>query len=85
MVDRILQVVLARAAETNGRRITRIDLEAGPLSGVVPDSLRFHWADLAAGTIAADADLVVASTDDLVELRLVSFEVEDEPGEVART
>jgi Zn finger protein HypA/HybF involved in hydrogenase expression len=85
MVDRILQVVLARAAETNGRRITRIDLEAGPLSGVVQDSLRFHWADLAAGTIAADADLVVAPTDDLVELRLVSFEVEDEPGEVART
>lgn len=85
MVDRILEVVLARATEAGARRVTRINLEAGPLSGVADESLRFHWADHAAGTIAAEAELVVAPTDDLVELRLVSFEVEDGASEVAAT
>jgi hydrogenase nickel incorporation protein HypA/HybF len=77
MVDRILEVVLARAAEAGAARVTRISLEAGPLSGVADEALRFHWAEHAAGTIAEDAELVVAPTDDLIELRLVSFEVDD--------
>lgn len=77
MVDRILEVVLARAAEVGAGRITEISLEAGPLSGVADEALRFHWAQHAAGTIAEGADLVVTPTDDLIELRLVSFEVED--------
>ena len=76
MVDRILEVVLARAAEAGAPRITAIHLQAGPLSGVSEDSLRFHWAEHAAGTAAEAADLRVTSTDDLIELRLVSIEVE---------
>lgn len=77
MVDRILEVVLARAAEAGAGRVTRISLEAGPLSGVAEEALRFHWAEHAAGTIAEGAELVVAPTDELIELRLVSFEAED--------
>jgi Zn finger protein HypA/HybF involved in hydrogenase expression len=77
MVDRILEIVLARAAEAGGGRVTRIRLEAGPLSGVADEALRFHWAEHAAGTTAEGAVLEVAPTDDLIELRLVSFEMDD--------
>lgn len=77
MVDRILEVVLARATEAGAGQVTRIHLEAGPLSGVAEEALRFHWAEHAAGTIAERADLVVSPTDELIELRLVSFEVDD--------
>jgi Zn finger protein HypA/HybF involved in hydrogenase expression len=80
MVDRILEVVLAKAVEAGAGRVTRIHLEAGPLSGVAEEALRFHWEEHAAGTIAEGADLVVSPTDDLIELRLVSFEVHDAPG-----
>jgi Zn finger protein HypA/HybF involved in hydrogenase expression len=81
MVDRILEVVLARAAEAGASRITRIHLEAGPLSGVSDEALRFHWAEHAAGTAAEGATLVVDPTDDLVELRLVSIDVDGDEGE----
>jgi Zn finger protein HypA/HybF involved in hydrogenase expression len=77
MVDSILTVVLAKAVEAGAARVTRIHLQAGPLSGVAEEALRFHWAEHAAGTIAQGADLVVSPTDELIELRLVSFEVED--------
>ncbi len=83
MVDRILEIVLARAAEAGATRVTQIQLEAGPLSGVADEALRFHWAEHAAGTIAEGAELVVSPTDDLIELRLVSFEVEEPAGGVA--
>lgn len=78
MVDRILEIVLARAAEAGASRISAIHLQAGPLSGVSEEALRFHWAEHAAGTAAEGADLHVAPTDDLVELRLLSIEVADE-------
>ncbi len=81
LVDRILEVVLARAAEAGAPRITAIHLEAGPLSGVSEDALQFHWEEHAAGTAAEAADLRVTSTDDLIELRLMSIEVEGgDPG-----
>ncbi|MFH1474511.1 MAG: hydrogenase/urease maturation nickel metallochaperone HypA [Chloroflexota bacterium] len=76
MVDRILEVVLARAAEADARRVTEIHLQAGPLSGVSEEALRFHWAEHAAGTAAEGAELRVSATDDLVELRLLSIDVE---------
>jgi Zn finger protein HypA/HybF involved in hydrogenase expression len=77
MVDRILEVVLARAGEAGAGKVTRIHLEAGPLSGVADEALRFHWAEHAAGTIAEGAELIVSPTDDLIELRLVSFVADD--------
>ncbi len=78
MVDGILEVVLARAKEAGASRITTIQLEAGPLSGVSEDALRFHWAEHAAGTLAEHATLVVGETEDLIELRLISIDVESD-------
>ena len=54
---------IQRVAEENGARsVTRIELSIGPLSGVEPDLLRNAYPMAAAGTIAADAELVITIT-----------------------
>jgi hydrogenase nickel incorporation protein HypA/HybF len=55
----LLQQLQDLAAERNARRITRIELSIGPLSGVEADLLRNAWPIACAGTIAVDAELVI--------------------------
>ena len=45
------------AEREHARRITRVLLRIGPLSGVVPDLLRHAFPVAAAGTVAEDATL----------------------------
>ena len=78
IVDRILDIVVARAAEAGALRITSIDLEAGALARVSEESLRFHWEQRAAGTPAEGAVLHVVETDEPTDLRLISIDVEGE-------
>ncbi len=40
-------------------RIGAVHLRVGALTGVVPDCMRFYFAQLAAGTPAADAELLI--------------------------
>jgi len=83
IADRILDIVVARAAEAGALRITSIQLEAGVLAGVSEDALRFHWEQHAVGTPAEGAVLHLVQTEEPTDLRLVSIEVEDEAGDAA--
>ena len=47
------------AAERHAHRVTRIVLRIGPLSGIEPALLRRAYPLAAAGTVAADAELVI--------------------------
>ena len=76
IADRILDIVVARAAEAGALRITSIHLEAGVLAGVSEDALRFHWEQHAAGTPAEGAVLHLVQTDEPTDLRLVAIDVE---------
>jgi hydrogenase nickel incorporation protein HypA/HybF len=76
IADRILDIVVARAAEAGALRITSIHLEAGALAGVSEDALRFHWEQHAAGTPAEGAVLHLVQTDEPTDLRLVAIDVE---------
>ena len=58
--------VEAIAAKNRARRVARIELEVGPLSGVEPDLLRRAYPLATAGTIAADAELVIETPDVVV-------------------
>ena len=55
----LLEQVQAIAAERGASRVTRIELQVGPLSGVESDLLRHAWPMAAAGTLAADAEFIV--------------------------
>ena len=59
----LLQQLQDIAAERDARRITRIDLSIGPLSGVEPNLLRNAWPIACAGTIAVDAELAIEASD----------------------
>ena len=81
IVDRILDIVVARAAEDGAQRIVSIHLEAGVLAGVSEEALRFHWEQHAAGTPAEGAELHLVEIDEPTDLRLVSIEVEGVAGD----
>lgn len=54
------------AAQNQAGRVARIELEVGPLSGVEPDLLRRAYPLAIAGTVAADAELVIDIPDVVV-------------------
>lgn len=59
----IMQSALTSATDelrkSGARKITRIRLRVGVLSGVVPEALEFAFAALRTGTPAAEADLEI--------------------------
>ncbi len=54
------------AAQNRAGRVARIELLVGPLSGVDPDLLRRAYPLATAGTVAADAELVIQTADVVV-------------------
>lgn len=48
---------MQHAREANAQRVTRIRVIIGALSDATPESIRFYFDSLAAGTIAEGADL----------------------------
>ncbi len=58
----ILDIVLEAAAGSEAAAVVRIKLQVGEMTGVEPEALTFCFAALAAGTVAADAQLDVAVT-----------------------
>jgi hydrogenase nickel incorporation protein HypA/HybF len=55
----MMELVFDNAALNNAKKITRVDLVVGNLSGVAPDSLAFCFDALKNGTIAGDAVLAI--------------------------
>lgn len=55
----LLDNVLSIAEERDARRVTRIELTVGPLSGIEIDLLENAWPIASAGTLADGADFVV--------------------------
>lgn len=62
----LLEQVQAIAADRGAVRVTRIELQVGPLSGVESDLLRSAWPLASAGTIAVDADFIIDERDIVV-------------------
>lgn len=59
----ILDIVLVAAAEQDAAAIRRIRLLVGELTQVVPQSLEFGFAMLAAGTLAEGAQLEIVAVE----------------------
>jgi len=55
------------ARERNAEKVIKITLNIGPLSGVEPELLRHAYPLATAGTIAADAELVMETADIVVQ------------------
>ena len=59
LAEGVLQLVEDTARRENAWRVTRVVLEIGRLSAVMPDALSFCFAAVARGTLAADARLEI--------------------------
>jgi hydrogenase nickel incorporation protein HypA/HybF len=62
----LMEQVEQIARENGASRVTRIVLSVGPLSGIESELLRHAYPLAIAGTVAADAELVMESTDIVV-------------------
>ncbi len=58
----LLDQVTAIAEERDARRVTRIELTVGPLSGIEIDLLETAWPIAAAGSLADEAEFIVEAT-----------------------
>jgi len=64
VADRILEVVLARAALAGADRVTEVHLEIGEDAGISAESIEMYWEHVREGTPAEGARLrIVASPD----------------------
>lgn len=55
----IMQIILAEAEKAKARKILKVSLSIGDLTGVFPDSLSFCFELLSKGTIAEGAKLTI--------------------------
>lgn len=70
----LMDQVFAIARERNARRVTRIELTVGPLSGIEIDLLENAWPIASAGTLAETAEFVVEATPVVVRCEACSAE-----------
>ena len=58
LTEKVLHIVLETAAAHQAKKVTKVGILLGELSGVVSDSMEMYFEMIAQGTIAEDADLV---------------------------
>jgi hydrogenase nickel incorporation protein HypA/HybF len=72
----ITQEIVARAEEhARGGRVTRVVVEIGRLTAVLPDAVRFCFDLCTAGTCVEGAELEIIDTPGLARCRLCDREV----------
>jgi hydrogenase nickel incorporation protein HypA/HybF len=73
---RLLEVVLARAAEAGAKQVSAVHLEIGEESDVAPESLEFYWTDVAHDTPAEGARLVFTTVSDPLAFRVTAVDAD---------
>jgi len=59
IAQNILDIILENTRGTNANRVTKVIVDVGAVSGVIPDSLLFVWNLTVQGTIAENAVLKI--------------------------
>ena len=70
----ILDITLDYAAKYNAKRVTKIFLEIGELSGFVPDWMQNYFDMVSEGTIAEKAELLIERIPAVVRCEVCSKE-----------
>ena len=59
VAQNILDIILENTAGTEAKRVTRVTVDVGAVSGVIPASLQFVWNLAVKGSIAENAALKI--------------------------
>lgn len=81
ITQEILRIARERAEAAGARKVTKVKVTVGAMTGVVEDSLRFYWDQLVPGTIVEGAELEVDNVP--ITLRCPSCNEESEVEDVA--
>ena len=76
LTRRLLEVVLARAAQAGATRVSAVHLEIGEESDVAPESLDFYWTDVARATPAEGAQLLFVASADPFACRVTAVDAD---------
>lgn len=79
----VLDQVRSIARERGASRATRVEVTVGPLSGVESDLLRNAWPMATAGSIAADAELVIQEAPVVVHCKACGTDSRATPNRLA--
>ena len=71
-----LNIVAIVSERAKGAKVTRVTLEVGKLSAVVPDAIRFCFDLVTEGTVLEGAELVVLEIPGLGRCRMCHHDVE---------
>ena len=63
LTQSVVEIACEEARKAGASRVTRIALDIGALSAVVPEAMRFCFEACAAGTLAAGAALDIADVE----------------------
>jgi hydrogenase nickel incorporation protein HypA/HybF len=69
IVEALLETVIEKAQEAKAKKILRIYVVVGELSGVIEDSVEFYFGFLSKGTIAEGASVFFVRPPTLVRCR----------------
>lgn len=75
----LIEQVEGIVREHGAARVTRIELDVGPLSGIEPELLRNAYPLAAAATAAADAELVILTSGIIVSCSQCGSESDAKP------
>jgi hydrogenase nickel incorporation protein HypA/HybF len=78
IVEALLATVLEKAKEGEAKKVVRVYLVVGELSGVLQDAVDFYFGFLSQNTIAAGADLFFVQPPTLVRCRECNTEFSPE-------
>jgi len=60
VTEALLRLVLEKAAEVGARKVTKVFLVVGDLTGYVGDSIQFYFDRYSRGTVAEGAEIAVS-------------------------
>jgi hydrogenase nickel incorporation protein HypA/HybF len=70
----ILDITLEYAAKYNAKKVTKISLEIGELSGFIPDWMQTYFNFVSEGTIAEKAELCIEHIPAVIKCKLCEKE-----------
>ena len=77
ITQRLLEVVVERAAAAGATRVSDVYIEIGDESDVAPQALEHYWPEISVGSPADGARLVFGRAGDPWACRVVAIDVPD--------
>lgn len=70
----IVEICAEEVSKASAKRVCRVEVEVGTMSGVVAEALEFAWDPAAQGSCAEDAELIIIQTEAMARCKACGAE-----------